>query len=233
MTDTFYILFFGFLLGMRHATEADHLAAVLTLTSKHNSLAQSLWHGLAWGVGHTLMLGLVGGIVLVQGKTIPAQLAQYLEMIVGVMLVLLSLDVIRRLFNSKASFMAGQVEAANVSQPLNTRAKDSSPVSLLSSVIGRISPRALLIGMVHGLAGSAALVLLMLNKAGTISFGFIYILIFGIGSVIGMGMLSLIIALPVYISSRWSYAYTSIMSVAMLVSLGTGVSIIYNTSSSL
>ena len=223
------ILFFGLLMGMRHATEPDHLAAVLTLSSKHNSLTQSIWHGMAWGAGHTLTLGLVGGIVMALGKTIPIHLAQYLEMIVGVMLILLSLDVLRRLFNNEARLAKTQ----NISDQLNAGIKDSSAAFLLSSVIGRISPRALLIGMVHGLAGSAALVILSLHQAGSVGLGFVYILIFGIGSVLGMGVLSLVIAVPVYLSSRWNYTYNGLIGISGLISFGMGISIIYNMTSGL
>ena len=223
------ILFFGLLMGMRHATEPDHLAAVLTLSSRNNSLKQSIWHGINWGAGHTLTLGLVGGVVMAFGKKIPIHFAQYLEMIVGVMLILLSVDVLRRLFNNEGRLVMPQ----NISQHHHASIKDSGAAFFWPSVKSRISPRALVIGMVHGLAGSAALVILSLDKAGSVGLGLVYILIFGIGSVLGMGVLSLIIAMPVYLSSRWNYTYNTILGVSGLISCGMGVSIIHHIASSL
>ena len=77
------ILFIGFLLGMKHATEADHLAAMATLVTQGNSLGHTVKQGIAWGIGHTLTLVLFGGIVLVLGKAIPRHMAQALEFSVG------------------------------------------------------------------------------------------------------------------------------------------------------
>ena len=90
-------LFVGLLLGMKHATEADHLAAVATLATRQSSLAQTLRQGVAWGVGHTLTLMLFGGAVLLLGQVISPALEQALETAVGIMLVLLGADVLRRL----------------------------------------------------------------------------------------------------------------------------------------
>jgi cytochrome c biogenesis protein CcdA len=104
----FSILVVGLLLGMKHATEADHLAAVATLATRQNSLRQTLRQGVAWGVGHTLTLMLFGGAVLWLGRVIPPGLGQALEMAVGAMLVALGADVLRRLVRDRVHFHASQ-----------------------------------------------------------------------------------------------------------------------------
>ena len=86
------LLLFGFLLGMKHATDADHLAAVATVASGHQSLAQTVRQGLAWGAGHTLTLLMLGGVVLALGKSIPAGLENALELAVACMLIALGVE---------------------------------------------------------------------------------------------------------------------------------------------
>lgn len=226
----FSILFFGFLLGMRHATEADHLTAIFTLITQRGALSQGLKLGVAWGAGHTLTLTLLGGTVLVLGKTIPANFAQGLEAIVGVMLLLLGADVLRRLYKDDVSpnnYLRRpkhiQLQMIASSKKLNNNA----PLPLHSN---KMPARALLIGMVHGLAGSSALILISLEQASTISAGLIYIVIFGMGSILGMGVLSLAIALPTYITAtRWSYVYGGFSIAAGLISVAMGVNIIYQS----
>ena len=226
----FSILFFGFLLGMRHATEADHLTAIFTLITQRGALSQGLKLGVAWGAGHTLTLILLGGTVLVLGKTIPANFAQGLEAIVGVMLLLLGSDVLRRHYKDNVSpnnYLRRpkhiQLQMIASSKKLNNNA----PLPLHSN---KMPARALLIGMVHGLAGSSALILISLEQASTISAGLIYIVIFGMGSILGMGILSLAIAIPTYITAtRWSYVYHGFSIAAGLISVAMGVNIIYQS----
>ena len=224
MMTNFSILFFGFLLGMRHATEADHLTAIFTLITQRGALSQGLKLGVAWGAGHTLTLTLLGGTVLMIGKTIPANFAQVLEAFVGVMLFILGFDVLRRLYKDERSptNYFGQPKAIQL-QMLN-----NEPPLLIHSK--RMPARALLIGMVHGMAGSSALILISLEQASTVSAGFIYIVIFGLGSILGMGILSLAIALPTYITAtRWSYAYHGFSIAAGLVSVAMGMNIVYQS----
>ena len=82
-------LFFGFLLGVKHALDADHIVAVTTIVSRSNSLLRSVLVGLSWGIGHNLTLFAVGFAVLVFKLTIPDRLALSMEFIVGVILVIL------------------------------------------------------------------------------------------------------------------------------------------------
>jgi hypothetical protein len=177
--NVFSILLVGLLLGMKHATEADHLAAVATLATRESSLAQALRQGVAWGVGHTLSLLLFGGAVFVLGHAISPSLEQALETAVGIMLIGLGADVLRRLAVERFRFHAqGQ-------RPQH----------------GGL--RALAVGMMHGLAGSAALVMLSLKSLPSWSIGLSYIVVFGLGSIAGMALLSVVIALPLRLSAGY------------------------------
>ena len=97
-------LLIGFLLGLKHATEADHLVAVATLATRQHSLAQSMRQGVAWGIGHTVTLLLFGGVALALGTSIPPHLAGVLELAVGAMLILLGADVLRRFVRQRIHF---------------------------------------------------------------------------------------------------------------------------------
>lgn len=224
----FSILFFGLLLGMRHATEADHLAAILTLSTEESYLSRGLKLGLAWGVGHTFTLALLGGAVLVFGKTIPTDTAQYLEALVGVMLLLLGCDVLRRLYKHKICLKFSLDSLHHYPLGMNVDSKKLIKFSYLSAVSNKICSRAFLVGMVHGLAGSSALVIIVLQKVSSISAGIMYILIFGIGSILGMAMLSIIISGATSISNYQSSLLTkTIVTTAALVSFVIGAKIVF------
>jgi hypothetical protein len=169
MTDA-QVLLIGTLLGMQHATEADHVAAVATLAARQRTLAQGMRQGAAWGVGHAVVLVAVGGIALALGQTLPPPLSRWMEMAVGVMLVLLGADTLR---------MRHRAEPPHVHGPW----------------------RALAVGMVHGMAGSAALVVLSLGAVQSWTLGLLYIALFGVGSIAGMALLSLAIALPLQLTA--------------------------------
>lgn len=173
----------GALLGMQHATEADHLAAVATLAARQNTLTQGMKQGAAWGLGHGLVLLAVGGVALALGQTLSPPLSHGLEMAVGVMLLLLGADTLRR--RAAAPSLKGHGHHHHHSHDTT-----------------RPPWRALAVGMVHGLAGSAALVVLSLGAVHSWPLGLAYIALFGAGSMAGMAMLSLAIALPLHLSAR-------------------------------
>lgn len=169
-------LVLGFLLGLRHATEADHLVAVATLATRQAPLFEALRQGLAWGIGHTLTLLLVGGSVLALGQALPPRFELLLELAVGLMLIGLGGDVLRR----------------HRIEHLLHRADRQPPKPLA---------RALLVGSLHGLAGSAALIALSVGAAVSPSAGLLYILLFGLGAMLGMAVLSTLIAVPLQLSA--------------------------------
>lgn len=211
------ILFVGLLLGIKHATEADHLAAVATLASGKNSLAQTMRLGVAWGVGHTLMLMLFGGLVLWLGTHIPPRLEQALEMAVGVMLVALGADVLRRLVRQRIHFHVHR-HGSGVRHFHAHRHADAAARNGYSSShrhrheTGHTPPlRALAVGMMHGMAGSAALIALSLGTVSSWAMGLLYIAVFGLGSIVGMALLSVVITLPL----RWTAANFGVLHKGM------------------
>ena len=179
------ILLVGFVFGLRHAIESDHIAAIFSLTDQTRGFKAAAKMGVVWGIGHTLVLTVVGGAVLLMGSVMPVDIAVVLEWIAGLMLVLFGLDVVRRAITSKLAFSAHAYQDSDYC--FHTRHNQQH---------NEFPLRAFVVGLIHGLAGSAALVLLTLNTAQTKWVGFSYILIFGLGSIIGMGVLSLLIALP-------------------------------------
>jgi hypothetical protein len=182
---TFSVLAVGFLLGLKHATETDHLTAVATLATKQWSLRQIVRQGIAWGLGHSLMLLGIGSLVLALGQAIPAWLAQALECAVGVMLVVLGADALRRvLIDRKHVLSQGHVRSAHEHM--------SGPPL-----------RALVVGMVHGMAGSAALIVLSLGAMQSPGRALLYIVTFGIGSIAGMAVLSAVMSGPLRLSAKW------------------------------
>lgn len=226
----FSILFFGFLLGMRHATEADHLTAIFTLITQRGSLSQGLTLGVAWGAGHTLTLTLLSGTVLMLGKTIPTNFAQVLEAIVGMMLLLLGSNVLRQLYKDEVPMNNCLHRPKKIKLLINARLKRLNNNIALPLYSKKIPTGALLIGMVHGLAGSSVLILISLEQARTFIDGLIYIVIFGMGSILGMGIISLAIAYSTYITStKWNYAYHNLSIAAGLTSVVMGVNIIIKT----
>lgn len=201
----FSILVVGLLLGMKHATEADHLAAVATLVTRQTSLAQTLRQGVAWGLGHTITLMLFGGAVFVLGQAISPKLERTLESAVGIMLIVLGADVMRRLIRDRIHFHVHRHGPATEHVHAHShRGEGHHDQSTHRHEHARRWPlRALAVGIMHGLAGSATLVVLSLKSAPSLSLGLIYIAVFGIGSIVGMAILSMVIALPLRISAGY------------------------------
>ena len=216
------ILVVGVLLGMQHATEADHLAAVATLATRQNSLARTLRQGVAWGIGHTLTLVLFGGVVLWLGQAISPRLGQALETAVGIMLVLLGADVLRRLIRDRIHFHVHRHRRDTVHVHAHShRGEGRHADSAHRHAHPKRWPvRALAVGMMHGLAGSAALVVLTLETIPSVGLGVGYIALFGLGSIAGMALLSAVIAVPLKLSSayltRVHHAMTALVGVFSL-----------------
>ena len=157
----------GFLVGIKHATEADHVAAVPTLVTRSRSLAHSLLHGVTWGIGHCVTLLLIGGFVLAMGTSIPQRLALALELLVGVMLIALGADVLRQLIRRRIHVHIHTHESGVRHVHAHSHAHPQAGHDWLHDHPHAGSPlwRALAVGMTHGLAGSAALLVLGLGAA--------------------------------------------------------------------
>lgn len=195
----------GFLYGLQHATEPDHVAAVCSLASRQTGVRNISRHGLFWGIGHTLTLLIVGGTCLVLRMAVPDHLAEVLEAIVGLMLVGLGAHVLWRLARDRIHFHAHRHRDGTKHFHAHSHREDVVRHELSSHEHAHREPlpwRTLAVGLVHGLAGSAALIVLTAAAVTTPAWGVAYILAFGIGTTIGMGLLSAVIAAPVTLTAK-------------------------------
>jgi ABC-type nickel/cobalt efflux system permease component RcnA len=226
------LLVLGLLLGMRHALEADHLAAVASLATRSKGVRGTVLQGAAWGLGHTLTLLLVGGACLLLRAAISARLAAALEGAVGVMLLLLGGDVLLRMRRRRIHFHAHRHDDGTVHFHAHGHAPgEAHDRDHHQHAHGAGLPlRALLVGMVHGLAGSAALLLLTLTTLSSAWLGVAYIAVFGIGSIAGMAVLAAVIALPLHGTARrltgW---YNGLEAAIGSGTLLVGAWVLYNT----
>jgi sulfite exporter TauE/SafE len=220
---TFSVLLFGFVLGLRHATEADHLAAVSTIVSERKNLFASSIVGGLWGLGHTISLFLVALVVIFMKLRISPELETKLEAVVGGMLILLGLNVLRKLLQSKKIHVHEHDHGLRPHVHLHVHGEE--PVE--ASHHG-FSPRSVLVGMVHGLAGSGALMFIILPLIPSPLTAMLYVLIFGIGSIGGMMAMSFLIGLPFHFTAnRFDILNKSIRLAAGVFSLGLGSWIVY------
>ena len=226
------ILLLGFLIGLRHALEADHVAAVAALTSTSSSARAATKIGLVWGVGHTVTLLLFGTLVVVMDTVVPHQIALYLEFAVGIMLLVLGADVIRRVIRDRVHFHAhghgdGKVHFhAHAHVGVKTHTQDAHAHAHPTG----FPYRALAVGLMHGMAGSAALILLTLSQVESLSTALGYMLLFGLGSVLGMGTLSFVIALPLRASARGlTWMHNALQGVLGLTTVTLGAMLVFDT----
>lgn len=225
------LLLLGFLIGMRHALEADHVAAVASLTNNTQTMKQALRQGAAWGLGHTITLFLFGSVVIWMDTVIPERLAEMLELAVGVMLVFLGIDVLRRVIkdrihfhkhrhHNEAHFHAHSHAKETVTHETNAHQHSHKQ---------KFPLRFLFVGLMHGMAGSAALILLTLETIKSPLQGFIYMFLFGVGSIVGMAALSVVIAIPLRSSAKGlTWLHNGLQSVLGIFTLGLGASIVYH-----
>lgn len=196
------IVLLGGLLGMRHALEADHVAAVASLSTRARSTAEVVRVSAAWGIGHALTVVVLGSALIALGLTLSERLSRAFEIGVGLMLVALGVDVLRRLRRDRVHVHAHRHADGTMhvhahrhemddrgAHPVEHR-HDHTPVS-----------RAVLVGGVHGLAGSAALILVSLQATRSASAAVGYLLAFGVGSVLGMVAFSVALSIPLRLSS--------------------------------
>jgi sulfite exporter TauE/SafE len=226
MADSSYltILGLGFILGLRHALDTDHLAAVSTVLAERPSLRASGLVGLSWGLGHTAVLLVVGVIVLVLRVPIPDPMAVAAEGVAGLMLValgsLLGARLIRERWHLHPHDHGG---TKHVHFHSHSHSRDHSHAHWW-----RQSVRPLCIGMAHGLAGSAALLLLVVATADSVIEGLVYIAVFGCGSMLGMILIGLALSVPVLWSLRLGRPlFLAVQGLASIGSIALGCSIVY------
>lgn len=216
------VLFIGFVLGLTHAVEADHLAAVSTIVSEKKNLLTASIIGGFWGLGHTISLFLVGTLVIFLKLQISETIEARLEAIVGGMLVLLGLNALRKIFTAKEIHAHTHTHGGHAHTHIHLH-KDEKEKSH-----HRFSPRSVVIGMVHGLAGSAGLMLLVVPTISSPVVALSYILVFGVGSIAGMMMMSFLIGLPFHFTvNKFAFLNKGIRFCAGVFSFGLGAFIIY------
>ena len=199
------ILFLGLLIGMQHALEADHVAAVAAIASKRRGIGNIVRHGAIWGFGHTVTLMVFAGAAVLLGFTINNALAGALEGMVGVMLIGLGGHVLYRLWRERVHFHLHRHADGTVHVHAHAHRDEVArhdPARHEHEHPERLPIRTLLVGMMHGLAGSAALVVLTSAGMETPSIGFAYVVLFGAGSIVGMALLSAVIAVPLSYTSK-------------------------------
>lgn len=220
------ILAFGFLVGMGHALEADHLAAVAAMAADGKSRRGMVMMGALWGVGHTITLFALCAAVILFGFALTARTTAAFEFGVGVMLVLLGLNVLRKMRRAKVHFHVHEHE--------DKRPHFHAHSHLHSSVEHRAdrhrhehrkpwSFRPLLVGLMHGAAGSAALLAFALAAAHDARTAVFYVLVFGVGSIFGMATLSLAASWPLGLAQRtasWLHRGVTVAIAAFAVALG-------------
>lgn len=219
------LLALGFLIGMRHAVEADHVAAVASLATKNTSLRDTIKHGAVWGIGHTITLFIFGSVALLADSIIPQDLASILEFAVGIMLLLLGLDVLYRLYKKRIHFHTHKHDDGIKHFHVHSHAGEisHSESSHQHKHVKRFPRRALFVGLMHGMAGSAALIIITLQSVQSLYMGLVYIALFGVGSIAGMAILSTIIAIPLcYSSKNLTWAYNALHIVIAIVTLAVG-----------
>lgn len=232
----------GFFLGMRHATDPDHVIAVSTIVTRARGTKSAALIGAAWGVGHTLTILLVGAGIILLGWVIPVRLGLSLELSVGVMLIVLGLmnlsGIVSRLpvgpTHSHAHPHGDYVHThPHAHEPeSHSHTADQTPVAWLDRLFGRLGAyqllRPLVVGVVHGLAGSAAVALLVLATIPTPGWAIAYLLVFGLGTIAGMMLITALIAVPVTYAERRRATWQRGLRLASgLLSLGFGLFLAY------
>lgn len=228
-----WLLGLGFLLGVKHALDADHLVAIATIIGEGTGLLRSSLVGALWGVGHTLALLCVGVVVIALGVTIPQKLALAMEFGVAIMLIGLGLNVVRKLLkggtvHTHAHEHDGHIHVhAHVHEPgaegvPGHHALSRAYLRVRNAV--RKDKRSLVVGMIHGLAGSAALMLIVLATIQTPGVALAYVGVFGLGSMGGMFLMTTMMILPfVFGVRRAGHAQLIFRSLAGVVSIVFGV----------
>ena len=247
------IIALGFFLGMRHATDPDHVIAVSTIVSRHRSVAQATAIGMLWGVGHTLTILMVGGGIVVFGWVVPTRIGLSMEFSVGLMLVLLGVLNLSGFLEwlSNPSLRSHRSEGAGLTHShahahgeyvhthahahdleLHPHDRERTPLSWFDRHFQKLglyhALRPLIVGLVHGLAGSAAVALLILPAIRDPRWAVTYLLVFGVGTIAGMMLITGALAVPFALSSiRFARLNSGLRIASGLVSVGFGLFLIY------
>jgi len=249
------IALLGLLLGMRHATDPDHVIAVTTILSRERRLAAAARIGVVWGLGHTLTVLLVGAAIIVFKIAIPTRLGLAMEFAVAVVLIMLGVGAASSLIRKAATRMrGGSSEDEGLLVHAHAHAHGGAVHSHPHAHVGphestddamhhdhripadRLPPlavrrpllRSFAVGLVHGLAGSAAIALLVLSAIPQPLWATLYLAIFCVGTIIGMGLITTAIATPFMVASRRaSWIHQGLVTGSGVLSFGFGLFLAY------
>ncbi|HZI62522.1 MAG TPA: hypothetical protein VFD62_17540 [Pyrinomonadaceae bacterium] len=203
--DLLTVLAVGLVFGLKHATEVDHVVAVSTIVSQQRNVWRSTFVGAMWGAGHTASLLITGAIVLSLRIAIPERVSNWFEFAVALMIIGLGVMALWRSLLNRNDVHVHEHSHDGLSHvhvhfhESRTRHQKARTHSHAVSAVG-IKP--VLIGAVHGLAGSGALTLLVLTQIQSAWVGFFYLTVFGLGSIVGMILMSGLIGLPFALTAK-------------------------------
>jgi high-affinity nickel-transport protein len=203
------ILLLGFFLGMRHALDPDHVIAVSTIVSRALSVRRAAAVGLLWGIGHSLTIVVAGGAIVLFRLALPPKASMALELVVAAMLIVLGVINLRALYGKESSHHEHPHPPAQTLRPL-------------------------VIGIVHGLAGTAAIALLVVPVIRSQPLAVIYLGVFGAGTILGMMLMTTVLSAPiVYAGHRFALLQRRLTIAFSLASVGFGIFLGYQSGSAL
>lgn len=233
--STLTILSLGLVFGLKHAVEVDHVVAVSTIVSQHRNVFRSALVGALWGVGHTASLLTIGVIVLSLRVAIPERVSTWFELAVAIMIIALGVSALTRATRKTSKVHVHEHAHDGLSHTHihfhenETRHAQPSRASHTHS-ISRIGWKPVLIGSVHGLAGSGALTLLVLTQISSPLLGLLYVAVFGFGSIVGMLVMSGLIGLPFALTSKnLTHLHHRLQTIAAVLSICFGLWYAYTT----
>ena len=211
-------LLVGFMVGLQHALEIDHVAAVVSMVNGQKSRLSIMKHGFAWGIGHAATLLVVSLAIVVTGQAINESVAEWLEFAVGLMLVGLGIHVLWRLRRDRVHIHVHQHDDLQTHLHFHSHEIDVAPhpESVHQHEHTGLPLRSLAVGTMHGMAGSAALVAVVAASFGTFTSALAYITIFGLGSILGMVLFSTVISVPL----AWSARTMTVTNMAVQSTIG-------------
>lgn len=201
------LLGLGLVFGLKHATEVDHVVAVSTIVSQSRNLLRSAMVGALWGAGHTAALLISGAVVLLLRVTIPENVSHLLELCVALMILVLGVSGVWRALRKGKKIHVHEhshdgMAHAHIHFHEGTTQHRKGQASRHTHAVSSIGVKPILIGTLHGLAGSGALTLLVLTQINSAWVGLLYLALFGVGSILGMVLMSSLIGLPFALTSR-------------------------------